>query len=323
VKRPPRLHGGGSSFVNPMMQQWCRDYRAQKDIQIHYQSVGSGAGILHMTTGTFDFGASDAPLNEDQLKKAMDAGGEVIHVPLCLGAVVAAYNLPEIEQPVRFTPDVLADVFLGKIKKWNDPALAAINPGLELPERDMVTVHRGDASGTTYVFTEYLSKVSPEWKKQVGFGQTVPWKVGVAQKGNEGVSGHIAKTPGALGYTELTYALQHKLKMGIIRNRAGTFVRPSLESVTAAAVGALKEIPQDLRFSLTDVAGKDSYPISGTVWAVLYVNQRGDKGQALTDFLRWVTHDGQQQCESLHYARLPAELVSRLDKKLDQVKVAR
>jgi phosphate transport system substrate-binding protein len=241
-----------------------------------------------------------------------------------MGAVVVAYNLPGVEQPIRFTPDLLADIYLGNIKRWNDPRLQAQNSTLNLPDQEIVVVHRADSSGTTFVWTDYLNKVSPLWAKQVGPAATsVKWPCGVAEKGNEGVSARIASTPGSLGYTELTYAIQNNLRMGLVQNREGQFVRPTLESVTAAAAGALGEIPDTLRYSLTNAMGKESYPIAGTVWAVVYTDQKGDRGEALVNFLSWVTHDGQKFCEPLQYASLPTGLVSRVEQKLAQIKVNR
>jgi phosphate transport system substrate-binding protein len=324
--RPARavpVHGGGSSFVNLVMQDWCKAYQEAKGAPVYYQSCGSGAGITHMTLQTFDFGCTDAPMTDEQLKKARELGGEVIHVPVCMGAVVLAYNLPDMEQPIRFTPQVAADIFLGKIKKWDDKALKEANPGVELPDQNITVVVREDSSGTTFVWTDYLSNVSPAWAKNVGNKTSVKWPVGVPQKGNEGVSKHIAENKGALGYTELTYALQAKLKTGLLQNRDGYYIRPDLGSVTAAAVAAVEKLPADLRYSLVNPPGTQSYPVSGTVWAVLYVDQPVGRGQAVVDYLRWVIHDGQQFCESKHYARLPPGLVELCDQKLNQVRVNR
>jgi phosphate ABC transporter phosphate-binding protein len=318
-----RLNGGGSSFVYPMMSKWASEYDKAKGVKVNYQSVGSGGGIQQMTAKTFDFGCTDAPMTEEQLTKAKSSGGDVVHIPLIMGAVVPIYHLEEVEEPLRFSGPVLADIFLEKVKKWNDPKLAELNPGVKLPNKDILTVHRSDGSGTTFIFADYLSKVSPEWKEKVGLGMSVKWVGGVGAKGSEGVSQKVAQSPGAVSYVELTYALQNKIKFGVVQNKEGEFVKPSLESVTAAAKNALTDIPEDLRYSLTDASGKDSYPLSGTVWAVIYVNQPAGKGQAVVDFLRWVTHDGQQYAKGLDYARLPDELVPRLDKKLDQVKVGK
>jgi len=317
---PRRLNGGGSSFVNPMMSKWASEYEKAKGVQVNYQSMGSGAGIQQMIAKTIDFGCSDAPLNDEQLSKAKGSGGEVVHLPLVMGAVVPIYHLEGVKVTLRFSGPVLADIYLEKIKKWNDPELAKLNPGVELPDKDILTVHRSDGSGTTYIWVEYLSKISSAWKEKVGVGTSVNWPGGVAAKGNEGVAGKVGQSPGSIGYVELIYARQNKIPFGDVQNREGQFVKPSLESVTAAAKGALTDIPEDLRYSLTDAPGEASYPISGTVWAVIFVNQPPGKGQAVVDFLRWVTHEGQQYTSDLDYARLPEELVRRLEKKLDQVR---
>jgi phosphate transport system substrate-binding protein len=318
-----RLNGGGSTFVFPMMSKWASDYDKASGVKVNYQSIGSGGGIQQMTAKTIDFGCTDAPMNEEQLQKARDVGGEVVHIPLVMGAVVPIYNLEEAGEPLRFTGPVLADIFLGKITKWNDKALQDLNPGAKLPDKEIVVVRRSDGSGTTYIWTDYLAKVSPEWKSKVGVGTSVNWPVGIGQKGNEGVTGQVKRSPGSIGYVELTYALQNDVKYGSVRNREGEFIKGSLESVTAAAAGALSEIPDDLRYSITNAPGKDAYPLSGTVWAVLYVNQPADKGKAVVDFIRWVTHQGQQSAAELHYARLPQGLVERVDKMLERVQVGR
>jgi phosphate ABC transporter phosphate-binding protein len=321
-KPDQRLNAGGSSFVYPIMSKWASEYQRATGVKVNYQSIGSGGGIQQMIAKTLDFGCTDAPLNEEQLKKAQESGGEVVHIPLVMGAVVPIYNLQGVTVPLRFSGTVLAEIYLEKIKKWNDPELAKLNPGVELPDLDILTVHRSDGSGTTYIWVDYLSKVSPaEWKPQVGVGTSVKWPGGVAAKGNEGVAGKVAQSPGAIGYVELIYALQNKINCGVVQNPEGKFVTPSLESVTAAARGALTHIPDDLRYSLTNAPGKDAYPICGTVWAVLYVNQPPVKGEAVVRFLHWVTHEGQEYAKNLDYAGLPAELVQRLDKKLDQVRV--
>ncbi len=317
-----RLNGGGSTFVNPMMTKWASVYEKAKGIQVNYQSLGSGAGIQQMIVKTIDFGCTDAPLNDEQLSKAKATGGEVVHIPLVMGAVVPIYNLEGIQKPLQFTGSVLAGIYLQKIKKWNDPELAKLNPDVKLPDKDILIVHRSEGSGTTYIWVDYLSKVSPEWKEKVGVGPSVNWPAGAGAKGNEGVAGKVANSPGGMGYVELIYALQNKIPFGVVQNREGAFVTASLESITAAAKGALVNIPEDLRYSLTDAPGKDAYPISGTTWAVLYVTQPVGKGQAVVDFLRWVTHEGQQYTKDLDYAHLPEELVHRLEKKLDQVHIA-
>ncbi len=318
-----RLNGGGATFVYPMMSKWASEYEKARGVQVNYQSIGSGGGIQQMTGKTFDFGCTDGPMNDEQLHKAGEVGGDVVHIPLVLGAVVPAYNLAEVKEPLTFSGPVLADIYLGKIRKWNDRALQDLNPKVRLPALDIGVVHRSDGSGTTYIWADYLAKVSAEWGKRVGVATSVDWPCGEGAKGNEGVSGRVKATPGALGYVELIYALQNDIPFGAVLNREKVAVTPDLKSVTAAADNALKDIPEDLRYSITDAPGKDSYPISGTDWAVIYVRQPADKGQAVVDFLRWCTHDGQQFCEGLKYARLPKGLVERLEKKLDAVRVGK
>lgn len=318
-----RLNAGGSTFVYPMMSKWASEYEKAKHIQVNYQSIGSGGGIQQMTAKTFDFGCTDGPMNEEQLGKARETGGEVVHIPLVMGAVVPAYNLPEIKTPLNFSGPVLADIFLGKITKWDDAALKVLNPGVALPSEDIAVVHRSDGSGTTYVWVDYLSKVSDDWKSKVGVGTSVNWPAGEGQKGNEGVAGQVRRTHGAIGYIELIYATQNAIQFGAVQNKEGAFVAPSLESVTAAAKGSLSNLPDDLRYSITNAAGKDSYPISGTTWAVVYVNQPADKGKKIVNFLRWVIEDGQQYAEALHYAKLPQGLAARAKSKIDAIKVGK
>jgi phosphate ABC transporter phosphate-binding protein len=303
------------------MSKWASVYAKERGVQVNYLSVGSGGGTQQMTAQTFDFGCTDAPLNDEQSRKARATGGEVLHIPLAMGAVVPAYNLPGLELPLRFSGPVLSDIFLGKVARWNDTKLRDLNPGIPLPDLPVALVHRSDGSGTTYVWADYLGKVSPEWRMQVGLGTSLRWPHGVGQKGNEGVAGHITRTPGAIGYLELVYALQSNIQYGLVQNRAGAFVQASLRSVTAAAEAVLAEIPDDLRYSLTDAPGGESYPISGTVWAVLYANQPEGKGQILIDFLRWATHEGQHYAKDLHYAALTKGLVERADQKLAQVQL--
>jgi phosphate ABC transporter phosphate-binding protein len=316
------LNAQGATFIYPMMAKWAHEYHKEKGIQVAYASTGSGAGIAQMIEKTIDFGCSDAQMNPEQLKRAKDSHGEVVHIPLAMGAVVPAYNLAEVkDKPVRFTGEVLAEIYLGTIKKWDDPKLQALQePGVTLPAKEIVVVHRSDGSGTTYIWVDYLSKKSDAWEKGPGRGVTINWPAGVGRKGNEDVTEHVKQTPGALGYIELIYALQNNVKYGEVKNREGHFIAADLKSVTAAAAESLKDIPDDLRYSLTDAPGKDSYPIAGTNWAVLYVDPPSGKGKAIYDYLWWVTHDGQSLCEPLHYARLPAELVPRIEKQLALIK---
>jgi phosphate transport system substrate-binding protein len=319
-----RLNIGGATFIYPMMDKWASIYEKEKGVKVNYNSIGSGGGIRQMTDKTFDFGCSDAPMNAEQLENASKQGGEVVHIPLAMGGVVPAYNLPSVKKPVRFTGPILADIFMGEISNWSDKRLQDIQEqGVTLPKLDISVVHRSDGSGTTYIFVEYLSKVSPDkWggRNGPGVGTSVKFPVGVGQKGNEGVAGHVGRNEGAIGYIELIYALSNDIKFGSVKNKAGEYVAASLESVTAAGDAALKDIPDDLRYSLTDAPGKESYPISGTNWAIVYVNPPKN-GKAIVDFLRWCTHEGQQHTKDLHYAPLPKGIVERVDKKLDMIKV--
>jgi phosphate transport system substrate-binding protein len=313
--RKPRLNGAGATFVFPVMSKWAAEYDKAKGVEINYQSIGSGGGIQQMTAKTADFGCSDAFLNEEQLKKAKDTNGDVVHIPLVMGAVVPIYNLEGVDE-LTFDGPALADIFLGKIKKWNDKALVALNPKAKLPDKDIGVVHRSDGSGTTNIFADYLSKVSPEWKEKVGVGTSLKWPTGEGASGNPGVAGRVKTTAGTIGYVELIYALQNDIKCGLVKNKEGVAVKADLKSVTAAADNMLKDIPDDLRYSITDAGGKDSYPISGTSWAVVYTKQPAGTGKQIVDFLNWCTHDGQQYCEALHYAKLPPGLVERVEKKL-------
>ncbi len=313
---PVTLNGAGSTFVYPLMSKWSSEYqKVAPTVQVNYQSIGSGGGIRQLIAHTVQFGATDGPMTDDQLKEAKSP---VLHIPLAMGAVVPTYNLPELAHPIRFTPEALAGIFLGEIKTWNDPKIGSANADLKLPATPIVVVHRSDGSGTTYVWVDYLSKVSPEWKTKVGTATSVNWPVGLGGKGNEGVAGTVRQTPGSMGYVELTYALQNKMPVGPIKNQAGTFVEPSIDSVTAAAAGALSTIPDDLRYSITNSAGEKAWPVSGTVWAVVYQDMpAGPERKALTGFIRWALHDGQKLSPALDYAPLPAELVQRANAKLD------
>jgi len=315
-----KLSIGGASFVYPMMDKWSFEYEKLKGVNVNYNSIGSGSGIQQMIEQTLDFGCSDAPMNDKQLAEAKSKNGAVVHIPLVMGGVVPMYHLDGVESQLQFTGAVLADIFLGKIKKWNDPALKKINPGVDLPDKSIAVCHRSDGSGTTYIWADYLAKVSPtEWKEKVGVSTSLKFPVGIGAKGSEGVSGFVKQTDGAISYVELIYALKNDIKYGSVQNKEGNFILASLESVTAAAAGALTDIPDDLRYSLTDAPGKDAYPISGTNWAVVYEKQPAAKKQVIIDFLHWITHDGQQYCEKLHYAKLPAGLVERLEKKLQRI----
>jgi phosphate transport system substrate-binding protein len=312
------LTGAGSTFVNPMMSKWASEYhKLHPDIEINYQSVGSGAGIRQVLEGTVDFGATDGPMTDEQL--ASSKAGKILHIPLVMGADVPAYNIPGVSQELRFTPELLAGIFLGKITSWNDPQITKENPGVSLPNQPILVVHRSDGSGTTYIWTDYLSKVSKEWQSSVGRGGAVKWPVGLGGKGNEGVSGMIRQLPGSIGYVELIYAQQNKIPYGPVRNAAGNFIAASVESVTAAA--AATQIPADYRYSITNTSGKDAYPISGTTWALLPDHARdANKGKILVDFIQWVITDGQGMATVLHYSKLPSDLVPRLQATLKTVK---
>jgi len=312
-----KLNGAGSTFVFPMMSKWSALYDSVKPgVQVNYQSIGSGGGIRQVIAKTVDFGATDGPMTGEQLQEAKKP---VLHIPVVMGAVVPAYNLPG-NIAVRFSGPVLADIFLGKIKKWNDPALVALNPGLNLPDQPIVVVHRADGSGTTYIWVDYLSKVSPDWKAKVGVATSVNWPVGLGGKGNEGVAGQIKRTPGSLGYVELVYALQNKITFGAVKNQAGRYIKGSAASVSAAGAGVANAIPADLRVSITDAPGPGAYPISGFTWMIAYAGQENrQSGQALTDFLWWVIHDGQKAAGPLDYARLPDQVVKLAEGKIKEM----
>jgi len=312
------LQGAGASFPNPLYQKWMSEYgKVKPNVKLDYQSIGSGGGIKQLKEQTVDFGASDAPMKDEDLKSAP---GEILHVPTVLGAVTITYNLQGVSQPLRFSPDVIADIFLGKIKKWNDPKIAADNPGVTLPSSDITVVHRSDSSGTSAVFTDYLSKVSAEWKEKVGAGTSPSWPAGLGGKGNEGVTGQVKNTPNTVGYVELAYAVQNKLPVAQIKNASGNFITPSIDSVTAAASGSLATTPEDLRVSITNAAGADAYPISSYTYILVYKAQKdAAKGKALVDFLWWGIHDGEGFAKDLQYAPLPADIVKRAEGKINSV----
>ena len=313
-----RLNGAGATFPYPLYQKWLSEYgKANPNIRIDYQSIGSGGGIKQIQEQTVDFGASDAPMKHEDLKKAP---GEILHIPTVLGAVVLTYNLQGISQPLRFSPDVIADIFLGKIKRWDDPRIKADNPGVNLPTANITVVHRSDGSGTSAVFTDYLSKVSPEWKAKVGTGTSPQWPIGIGGKGNEGVTGQVKQTPNTIGYVELAYAVQNKLPVALIKNQAGNFVEPSLEAVTAAAAESVGNTPEDLRVSITNAAGANVYPIASYTYILAYKDQKyANKGKALVDFLWWGIHDGEKFAKDLQYAPLPEEIVKRAEAKINSI----
>lgn len=313
-----RLQGAGASFPNPLYQKWLSEYsKLNPQAQIDYQSTGSGAGIKQITEQTIDFGASDKPMSDDELKKAP---GELVHIPTVLGAVVLTYNLQGIAQPLQFSPDVIADIYLGKIKRWDDARIKADNAGVALPAADIGVVHRSDGSGTSAVFTDYLSKVSPEWKEKVGTGTSPTWPTGQGGKGNEGVTGQVKNQPNTIGYVELAYAEQNKLPVAAIKNSAGGFVKPSLDNISAAAAESLATTPDHLRVSITNAAGANAYPIASYTYILLYKEQKdAAKGKALVDFLWWGTHDGEKFARDLQYAPLPQEVVTRVEAKLKTI----
>ena len=304
-----QIDGAGATFPYPIYSKWFSDYNElHPNIEINYQSIGSGGGIRQMSERTVFFGASDGPMTDEQLAKAP---GAILHFPTVLGGVVPVYNIPGTSAELRFPGTVLADIFLGKITKWNDRAIAAANPRVSLPATDITVVHRADGSGTNYIFCDFLSKVSPEFKQKVGVGTSVNWAVGLGGKGNEGVAGLVKQTPGAIGYVELIYALQNKMSYGSVENHDGKFVKASLETVTAAAAGAAKAMPADFRVSITNAPGADAYPISSFTWMLFY-QQPQDKARAkaMVDFFHWAITDGQKDCAALGYAPLPKEVVA-------------
>ena len=308
------INGAGATFPNPIYTKWFDEYhKANGNIEINYASVGSGAGIKQVTDGTVDFGASDGPMNDEQMKAYQDKYGFGIqHFPTVLGAVVPTYNLPGVNTSLNFTPEALAGIFLGKITKWNDPAIAGANTGVNLPAADIVVVHRAEGSGTTYVWTDYLSKISDEWKTRVGKGGSVNWPAGIGAKGNEGVTGVVKEQPNSIGYVELIYAVQNKISYGAVKNSAGVFVKADLAGVSAAAAGAAKNMPQDYRVSITDAPGKSAYPIASFTWLLIPKKiQDAGKRDALKGFLKWMLTDGQNYAEALSYAKLPKEVVAK------------
>ena len=310
---PLSINGAGASFPYPMYSKWFDEYHKKNgNIQINYQSIGSGGGIKQVTEGTVDFGASDGPMNDDQLKAFQDKHGfGILHFPTVLGADVPAYNIPGVSAELTFTPDAIAGIFLGKITKWNDPTIAGANAGVKLPANDIVVVHRSDGSGTSYIWTDYLSKVSDDWKNKVGKGTSVNWPVGLGGKGNEGVTGLIKQTPNSFGYVELIYAIQNSMPYGKVKNSSGTTVKADLASVTAAAAGAAKDMPADFRVSITNAPGKNAYPISSFTWLLIPEKfSDASKRDAIKGFVSWMLTDGQNDTEALSYAKLPKEVVA-------------
>jgi phosphate transport system substrate-binding protein len=316
------LNGAGATFPYPMYSKWFSEYhKLHSDIQINYQSIGSGGGIRQVTEGTVEFGASDMPMTDDQLKEAQaKVKTKILNIPTVLGAVVPAYNVPGVSGEIKFTPAVLAGIFLGTITNWNDKAISAANSGVTFPNQEIIVVHRSDGSGTSFIWTDYLSKVSPEWKNQVGSGTSVKWPKGLGGKGNEGVAGSIRQLPGSIGYVELIYAVQNKIAYGSVRNAAGTFLKASLEGVTAAAASAPK-MPADFRVSITNAPGKEAYPISSFTWLLVPAQSKdAAKGKILADFVNWMATDGQAMTSALSYASLPDSVVARVKEVVKQIK---
>ena len=314
------LTGAGATFPYPLYSKWFSEYANLTGVKINYQSIGSGGGIRQLSEGTVDFGATDSPMSDDELAKAK--GGAILHIPTVLGAVVITYNLPAVTTPLELTPQIIADIFSGRITKWSDTRITSVNPTAKLPSADILVVHRSDGSGTSYIFTDYLTKAVPTWAKTVGKGKEVKWPAGLGAKGNEGVAGQVKQTPGAIGYVELAYAKQNKLPIAAVKNQAGKFVIASVPAVTAAAAGAAKTLPPntDYRISIVDAPGADSYPISSFTWILVYQHQTDPvKGKKLVDFLNWALTEGEAEAASLDYAPLPAEMASSVRAKLKTV----
>ena len=315
-----QITGAGATFPYPLYSKWFSEYnKLHPNVELNYQSIGSGGGIRQVTNRTVFFGATDGPMTEDQLRAAP---GKILHFPTVLGADVPVYNLAGVSSQLKFSGSVLADIFLGKITKWNDPALAGLNPGVNLPDTGITVVHRSDGSGTTYIWVDYLAKVSPEWKEKVGVNTSVNWPVGVGGKGNEGVAGLVKQTPGSIGYVELIYALQNQISYGMVQNTAGNFVAASTDSVTAAAAGAAQQMPADFRVSITNAPGEGAYPISSFTWLLLYEDPE-DKAKAriMVDFIQWALTDGQTFARELGYAPLPPVVVEMEKKALQTIKL--
>jgi phosphate transport system substrate-binding protein len=322
AQNPLLINGAGATFPNPIYSKWFDEYHKNKpSIAFNYLSVGSGAGIKQVTDGTVDFGATDGPMNDEQLAAYKSKrGADILHFPSVLGAVVPTYNVPGVTGALNFTPEALAGIYLGKITKWNDATIAGANQGVKLPGNDIVVVHRSDGSGTSYIWTDYLSKVSDEWKSKVSKGTSVNWPVGLGGKGNEGVTGLIKQTPNSIGYVELIYAAQNNVPYGAVKNSTGTFVKADLPSVSSAAASFAKQIPEDFRVSITNAPGKTSYPISSFTWLLIPQKvQDGAKRDAIKGFLAWMLDKGQDYAEPLSYARLPKEVIEREKKAIDNI----
>ena len=311
------INGAGATFPYPIYSKWFDEYaKVDPSVRFNYQSIGSGGGQKQILAQTVDFGASDGPMSDENLAKAP---GKILHIPTVAGAVVITYNVPG-SPALRLDGETIADIFLGKIKKWNDSKIASLNSGASLPDKEIVVAHRSDGSGTTFIFTDYLGKISSEWKSKVGTNTSVNWPTGIGGKGNEGVAGQVKQTPGALGYVELIYATQNKMPYADVKNAAGEFVKPTLESVTAALAAA--DIPDDFRFSMTNAPGKDAYPIAGATWLLVYQQQKdATKGKKLVEFLKWALTDGEKMAKDLQYAPLPESVQQRVLKQISEIKL--
>jgi phosphate transport system substrate-binding protein len=312
------ITGAGATFPNPIYSRWFSEYSAaHPGVQINYQSVGSGAGIRQVSEKTVDFGASDGPMTDEQLSQSQV---KLLHIPTVLGAVVPVYSIPGVDAELKFAPDVIADIYLGKITKWNDGRIAKDNPGVKLPDHQILPVYRSDGSGTTYIFTDFLSKVSPDFKTKIGTGTSVRWPLGIGQKGNEGVAGMVRNSPFSFGYVELIYAVQNKMSYGIVRNAAGKWVKASTAGVTAAAAADSKEMPADYRVSITNAPGAESYPISSFTWLLIPIqSQDPAKGKVLHDFLEWMLDHGEAEAEGMTYAALPGPVAKRVRETIKQI----
>jgi phosphate transport system substrate-binding protein len=316
------LTGAGATFPYPLYSKWFSDYARETGVRINYQSIGSGGGIRQISEQTVDFGASDAPMTDQELSAAK--GGRLLHFPSILGAVVVTYNVPGVTQPLKLTGEMIARIYRGEVTKWDHAELAALNPGITLPNRDILPAYRSDGSGTTFVFTDYLATVSPAWSQKPGRGKQVEFPAGLGGKGNEGVAGLVKQTPGAIGYVELAYARQNNLPAAQVRNRAGSFVAPSAPTITRAAAGAVESLQgtTDYRVSIVDAPGADAYPIATFTWLLVYETQPdADKGRKLADFLRWAYDAGQRSADALGYAPLPASLTARLTQRVDSLRI--
>ena len=316
------LTGAGATFPYPMYSKWFNDYAARTGVRINYQSIGSGGGVRQISEQTVDFGATDAPMSDEELGKAK--GGKILHLPTVMGADVVVYNLPTVTQPLKLSGALIAGIFLGTVTKWNDARIAAENKGVALPAQDIIVVHRSDGSGTTYIWTDYLSAVSPAWAAGPGKGKDVKWPVGLGGKGNEGVAGQVKQLPGSIGYVELIYARQNKLAYALVKNAAGAYVAPTIASVMAAAAAVSKGLPKDtdFRVSIVNAPGKDAYPISSLTWLLVYERQaNAEKGKKLVDFLNWMIADGQKDAAALDYAPLPPTIVKQLVERIKSIKI--